>query len=127
MWNRLNWEKLQRPSSASIVLSTCQRECFFFPMLSLSTPKRLHNQQNQGKIQDLDCTILSSSSEKLKREKGMENNHGKKTMDATRGAKKHGLSSVLDRWHNDEMYNNSQVATVWTEAYCNYFGLPPHD
>ena len=50
----------------------------------------------------------------------METNFGKKTTGKPRTAKKHGYTSVLDRWHNDETYRNSQVAIGWTKTYCKY-------
>ena len=50
----------------------------------------------------------------------METNHGKKTTGKPWTAKKHGYTSVLDRWLNDETNRNSQVAIGWTETYCKY-------
>ena len=44
-----------------------------------------------------------------------------KAMDAMRAAtKRHEYTSILDRWHNDEIYRASQLENGWTEEWVKY-------
>ena len=123
MWNYPSWENFCNSSVPFLPNAHARRNVILWMWL-LSLSKRRHNQQDQSKISSFDSTELSCSSESFKRKKARRSTDGKKIIGklwmSSEVRKKNNHSSILDRWHNNERYKKSEVATEWNETHRKY-------